>query len=325
MTCGLTAVTIVLGAAHAAALISYVAEHAWPAGGLLVANAAAASGAALALGVTPVAGAAACATSGTVAVLLSDGDARAATIESLPGAGLTTAVAVVVVLVVGRGLAATQRELGALDEALVAADVESRRRAADRELDRRLHDTVLSTLSLLAQPVPGLPADPVRQRCRADRDVLLMPAAPAATVAVEEHKPRDADGGPFAAQLDVPGIDVHVHGAAATQLGRLLSPPRAAAVTAAVREAVENARRHSGAPQVDVIVLRDVEDLLVQVVDDGCGFDPDTVPAERLGLRESIIGRTRDVGGRAEITSRRGAGTSVTIRVPASTDGGPAS
>ncbi|WP_291047923.1 ATP-binding protein [Herbiconiux sp.] len=54
----------------------------------------------------------------------------------------------------------------------------------------------------------------------------------------------------------------------------------------------------------------------VVVTDDGAGFEPDAVPADRLGLRISIRERVGSVGGIAEIRSAPGSGTSVLLEWP---------
>jgi signal transduction histidine kinase len=53
----------------------------------------------------------------------------------------------------------------------------------------------------------------------------------------------------------------------------------------------------------------------VFVRDEGPGFDLGAVPTERRGVRDSIIGRMRAVGGRAEIDSVPGEGTEVALRI----------
>jgi signal transduction histidine kinase len=64
--------------------------------------------------------------------------------------------------------------------------------------------------------------------------------------------------------------------------------------------------------------------LQIVISDDGRGFDLESVPEERLGVRVSIIERLANVGGAAEVESAPGAGTVVTIRWP-SEAGGPRS
>ena len=52
------------------------------------------------------------------------------------------------------------------------------------------------------------------------------------------------------------------------------------------------------------------------VRDRGPGFDLDAVPPDRLGVRQSIIGRMERNGGRAEITSALGHGAEVRLTMP---------
>jgi signal transduction histidine kinase len=52
----------------------------------------------------------------------------------------------------------------------------------------------------------------------------------------------------------------------------------------------------------------------MEIVDDGCGFDPDSVPDGRMGLA-NMRDRAREAGGTLEIVSAPGAGTRVRIVV----------
>jgi len=58
------------------------------------------------------------------------------------------------------------------------------------------------------------------------------------------------------------------------------------------------------------------EGLVIEVSDDGRGFDPAAVGAEHFGLR-SRRGRVADLGGRLEVTSAPGRGTVLRVEVPA--------
>ena len=53
------------------------------------------------------------------------------------------------------------------------------------------------------------------------------------------------------------------------------------------------------------------------VRDEGPGFDPAAVPAERRGIRDAIVGRMAFAGGQASVESVCGEGTEVTLRVSA--------
>jgi signal transduction histidine kinase len=53
----------------------------------------------------------------------------------------------------------------------------------------------------------------------------------------------------------------------------------------------------------------------VFVRDRGVGFDPSTVPADRRGVRDSIVGRMERHGGHATVRSAPGEGTEVELVV----------
>jgi signal transduction histidine kinase len=62
-------------------------------------------------------------------------------------------------------------------------------------------------------------------------------------------------------------------------------------------------------------VYAEVEEakVFVSVRDRGAGFDLDAVPADRMGVRESIIGRMRRHGGEARLRAAPGGGTEVEL------------
>ena len=100
------------------------------------------------------------------------------------------------------------------------------------------------------------------------------------------------------------------------QLGDPPSDEQASALVAAVREAVTNARKHARASQVIVRVETAGDGCTsVTVTDDGIGFDPEHAASARgLGVRRSILGRMRRVGGYASLAPAPGGGTRVTLR-----------
>jgi two-component system, NarL family, sensor histidine kinase UhpB len=82
-----------------------------------------------------------------------------------------------------------------------------------------------------------------------------------------------------------------------------------------IREAMVNARRHSGARRVRVVLGVDPQGgLLAEVEDDGRGFDPSTV-REGVGL-SAMRERARGVGGKLILDSAPGRGTQVRFRLP---------
>ena len=88
----------------------------------------------------------------------------------------------------------------------------------------------------------------------------------------------------------------------------------------ALREAATNAARHAGAERVDVYVEVEADTLTGFVRDRGKGFDPAAVPADRRGLADSVVGRTRRAGGTAAVRSRPGEGTEVSVSDAADAD-----
>jgi signal transduction histidine kinase len=90
------------------------------------------------------------------------------------------------------------------------------------------------------------------------------------------------------------------------------------AMHAAAVQAAVNSIIHAGDTARRRVRITDRDGALhVEVADDGVGFDPDHVSRERLGLRVSIIERLANAGGRAEVRSRPGEGTTIRLRWPA--------
>jgi signal transduction histidine kinase len=85
-----------------------------------------------------------------------------------------------------------------------------------------------------------------------------------------------------------------------------------------LQEALTNARRHSGAGNVKVRLSEEGNELVVEVDDDGRGFEPEIGPG--VGL-ESMRERAAALGGQLEIDSHVGQGTRVRLRVPLPQEG----
>jgi len=92
------------------------------------------------------------------------------------------------------------------------------------------------------------------------------------------------------------------------------------AMVAATREALTNVAKHAGTGQVDVYAEVSAASVVVFVRDRGVGFDPDAAPADRYGIRHSIIGRMARHGGSAEVRSTAGEGTEVHLHLPRQED-----
>jgi signal transduction histidine kinase len=88
----------------------------------------------------------------------------------------------------------------------------------------------------------------------------------------------------------------------------------ASAVTEAMLQAIVNSQQHAGSKVERELYLKGHRGgFKVVVKDNGRGFRMSRVPKNRLGVRVSIIERLENVGGRAFIDSRPGAGTSIIL------------
>jgi len=83
----------------------------------------------------------------------------------------------------------------------------------------------------------------------------------------------------------------------------------------AVKEALNNAAKHSGATELLLKIHRRGTGLIVAVQDNGKGFDPLQVKAERNGLA-NMNQRLTEVGGSCRVTSQPGKGCRVEFNIP---------
>jgi nitrate/nitrite-specific signal transduction histidine kinase len=81
-------------------------------------------------------------------------------------------------------------------------------------------------------------------------------------------------------------------------------------------EALRNVAGHAGTGRAELRVRDSNGQVVVEIIDQGRGFDARSVPRSRRGISESIRGRMAEIGGTAEISGALGAGTTVTLRWP---------
>lgn len=94
----------------------------------------------------------------------------------------------------------------------------------------------------------------------------------------------------------------------------MLQPEVAQPLADALVEAVRNAHRHAHASKVSIRCWTAAGDICLEIADDGKGLERDASPGMgmRLGIQEAMA----RIGGLAQVRSRRGAGTSVLLRLP---------
>lgn len=102
-----------------------------------------------------------------------------------------------------------------------------------------------------------------------------------------------------------------------------LAPAAEAQALRILQEALTNVRKHAAARRAVISAARDGDSVLLEVRDDGEGFDPADVPASdwpHFGIA-TMRERATSVGGSLEIVSRPGHGTTVRLRLPVASEG----
>ena len=216
----------------------------------------------------------------------------------------------------------------AQEAALQRYDLAARQHATENErvkVDALVHDSVLATLLSAAA------AGSAEQR------------ALAARMARDAVKRLDEAGASGPRALDRVGLPVLVRRLRAAlttfsapftvrvvNAGGVELPVEAVdALYSAAVQAMVNSMQHADEPGRSTrreLRIRGVRagGCVIDVSDNGVGFDRGEVPGERLGLRVSIEERMANAGGSAEIVSYPGHGTTVTVAWPAGAAGGDA-
>lgn len=189
----------------------------------------------------------------------------------------------------------------------LAEERSERIRSQERaELAAHLHDSVLQTLALVQKRAddPRAVATLARRQERELRAWLWDPGAPtpdaslAASLRAAAADVEEAHGVP---------VEVVTVGDAHVDDGTI-------ALVAAVREALTNAAKFAGDAGPVALYAESADDRVqVFVRDRGAGFDPDAIPGDRRGVRDSIIARMARHGGHAAIHPAPGGGTEVEL------------
>ena len=226
---------------------------------------------------------------GTIALL-----SRPTAINAVVGVGM---VVLAVIVIAAPRVVALYTDL----QSAQTARVREEQRA---EIAAHLHDSVLQTLALI-QNRAGASSEVARiarAQERELRDWLFAGDEPTQADLGSELRQVAA-----AIELDYP---VRIEVVAAGE-----SIDRSSAVlVAAAREAMLNAARHAGG-EVSVYLETSRTTIDVFIRDRGPGVDLDALPDDRLGIRESIIGRMLRAGGTATVRPGAGGGTEVHLHL----------
>jgi signal transduction histidine kinase len=184
----------------------------------------------------------------------------------------------------------------------------SRVRSEERaEMAAHLHDSVLQTLALI-------------QRSKSEREMASL----------ARTQERELRAWLYGRAPDLAGVRLrdaidsmagrierqHQVTVEAVVVGDAEMEERLRGLVNACAEAVANAAVHSGTTAISVYVEVEEGSVTAYVRDQGAGFDPAAVPADRHGIADSIVGRMERHGGSATVISRPGAGTEVVLKLP---------
>jgi hypothetical protein len=201
-------------------------------------------------------------------------------------------------------------------------EAETRAIAHGEDLARRttavVHDTLLNDLAVVLN-APDRLEPHQRERLLADLETLR--GADWISASVETESPGEEEAElrnaftRLATEFQWRGLTLHFTGD--RRANYRVAPDVADALVGATRASLENVVRHSGSTSAEVEIIVSPGTVTVMITDQGTGFDPASVAADRLGLRASVVERMAAVGGNAKIWSSPGEGTSIVITAPA--------
>jgi signal transduction histidine kinase len=245
--------------------------------------------------------------------------------EPLSAASISVILGWILAAVLGYWLSASvpraARRIYSIGKAHRAERQASETEAQRRQGARLLHDTVLATLTLLAHSGVGVAPAAMRQQAAEDARLLRQlrlgatPTPQSSGAYNLEPVEETALGTTLESvkqRFGRMGLEVSWHGT-----GQVLLPSDVLdAFLLSLAECLENVRRHSGVTQAHVTITDDATTVRAMVTDAGVGFDLEGIDEDKLGFKESVIGRLREVGGNARLFSSPGSGTTVVLEVP---------
>lgn len=164
-----------------------------------------------------------------------------------------------------------------------------------------LHDSVLQTLALIRSRADD--AEEVRALARAqERDLRRY-----------LYADRQAEATSAATQLArIAGSleDRYRQEISVVITGDAMPTSEIQTLLAASSEALTNACKHGGGKAISLYGELSDHSADIWVRDRGAGFDPDNIPADRHGIRDSIYARMHAIGGQVEIRSPLASGGS---------------
>ncbi|MFE9422171.1 PspC domain-containing protein [Kitasatospora sp. NPDC006697] len=197
----------------------------------------------------------------------------------------------------------------------LGAERTARIRAQERaEIAAHIHDSVLHTLTLIQRRAED-PKEVQRLARAQERELRLWLYRPEAAAEAAPDTLAERIREVVAEVEDRHGVPIEL-----VCVGDCPMDERIAAQMQAAREAMVNAAKYGGGGAVQVYAEVEGRTVLVFVRDHGPGFDPDTVPEDRMGVRESIIGRMKRHGGTGRVRPAPDGGTEVELEMERAAD-----
>ncbi|WP_036329375.1 ATP-binding protein [Microbispora sp. ATCC PTA-5024] len=207
-------------------------------------------------------------------------------------------------VVVGGMLMIAAPWLASLVKELQRERTERIRQEERAEVAAHVHDSVLHTLTL------------IQRNAHDSREVTRLARSQERELRNWLYQPKqDADATLAAAVRRVAAEEEDAHGVPIeiVCVGDCELDEGLAALLHAARQAMVNAAKYSGAPVISVYAEVESDEVTVFVRDRGKGFVLDDIPEDRMGIRQSIIGRMERNGGSARVRTEPGDGTEVML------------
>ncbi len=222
--------------------------------------------------------------------------------------------------------ATTIDELRAAQQRLAAAERDRGVHEERERLSREIHDTLAQGFTSVVALSRAVDAALARGDVAAARERLSLIEATAsdnleeARLIVAELTPGHLQSRTLAEALERLGAALSSENGLRADV-RVEGDPVPLGGTAEVvilrtaQEALSNVRRHASAAHVGLtLAYADPERVVLEVCDDGRGFDPDA-PRTGFGL-DGVHARAAEVGGSVRLRSTPGAGTTLRLEVP---------
>ncbi len=246
---------------------------------------------------------------------------RLANVTMAAGLGIT----LLATALVGVSTRARLRQDRLNEQIREARDALSAAHSERNRISRDLHDGTIQSLYAiqlgLGATVEKLTGDPSRagrglSAVRRELDIVIaeirqfitteIEAEPSADLSAVLHALRERAATGTTAQIELncdSRADHRLMGNHAVQLANI------------VREALSNSLRHAAPSHIEISLRSEPEAIVLQIADDGAGFDPQAPPRTGVGLG-SMASRAREIGGTMDLQTAPGKGTRVTVRVP---------